>query len=440
MTKVKQNSIVNLVDFFSNEVRNYSIYACARAIPSGVDGLKPSQRKVLFGMEKKFNNQEVKVSIASAACMEISAYHHGSLDGVIVNMSQSFPGSNNMPLLTGIGQFGSRIGPEAAATRYIFTKLSPGYKKIFQPVDNSILEYNDDDGTPIEPKFYLPVLPMVLINGAEGMGTGFATSIMAHNPKSVLEAVKARLNGKVPKKLVPWYSGFNGSVTKVDGQVIISGNIEIVNTTTLKITELPIGTFCINYREHLNKMEDKGLIKNYDDNSSEDKTEFIIKATREYIAAATPESLLKDFRLINKSTENIVVWDEKGKIKRFDSVDDLLIWFVDYRLTRFTDRKNAILNALTADLNKFSDEAEFIKLYLANSTKWSKMQMVDIKASLGGKFKYVSLDNLFAIRIASLTADTIKRHLDEIARIGVLITELQAKTERQLYLEALPSL
>lgn len=431
---------VNIQEFFSNEVRGFSIYSCERAIPSGVDGLKTSMRKVLFGMERKFSNQEVKVSIASAACMEISCYHHGSLDSVIVNMAQSFPGSNNMPLLDGIGQFGSRIGPEAAASRYIFTKLSPGYKKIFQPVDNDILEYNEDDGTPIEPKFYLPVLPMVLINGAQGMGTGFATSIMAHNPKSVLDAVRAVLTGKTPKKLVPWYRGFNGKIEKIDDQVVISGLIEVVNTTTLKITELPIGTFCVGYREHLNRMEQRGLIKTYDDNSSEDRTEFIIKVSREYVASCTQESLLKDFKLINRNTENIVIWDEHGKIRRFNNVDDLLVWFVDYRLTRFSDRKNSILKSLTADLNRFSDEAKFVSLYLKNSARWSKMPMSEIRESLKDMFQHVSLDDLFAIRISKLTADMIQKLNDEILRISGLITEIQGKTERQLYLEALPTL
>lgn len=395
----------NITDFFANEVRGYSIYACQRTIPSGIDGIKISQRKVLFGMDKQFPTQEVKVSIAAAQIMAVSCYHHGSLEGVMINMAQSFPGSNNIPLLDGIGQFGSRLSPDAAASRYIFTKLSTACKQMFKSVDDNILNWEEDDGTKIEPTFYLPVLPMVLINGASGMGTGYATSIPCHNPKDLKDAVLAILNNKKPKQLIPWYRGFTGSITNDGNQTIISGVLEIVNTTQIVIKELPIGVYTIAYREVLNALEDKGLIKSYDDNSSEEKTEFVIKVSRETTALSMPE-LMKMFKLVSKDTPNLVVWNENGKIVRFDSTLDLLKWFVEYRLTKYEDRRLYMISAAEAERMALTEEMKFIKLYLKRSAIWSKTATKDIEQELiySGFFAPKALLN---IRISRLTADAI---------------------------------
>lgn len=433
-------SKVNIKDFFADEVRNYSIYACERAIPSGADGLKPSQRKVLFGMQKKFGNAEVKVSIASAGCMEISAYHHGSLDSVIVNMAQDFPGSNNMPLLDSIGQFGSRISPAASATRYIFTKVSNACKTVFHSVDDNILEWNTDDDVRVEPKYYLPILPMVLINGASGMGTGFSTSISAYDPKVIKEQILDILKNdkKHQKKLVPWYRGFTGMVEKDGDQTVITGKIEVVNTSTLKITELPVGTYTSSYRETLNKLEDKELIKSYEDNCSEEKTEFIIKVTRE-IAAKSIEDLLKTFKLVTRDTENLVVWDENSKIRRFNTADELLQWFVAFRLTKYEVRRLYMLHAAEEKKAVLTEEMKFIKLYLKRSAVWSKTKTADIEQELldGG---FTSPKDLLAIRISRLTADSITELEGKIADKEAEIARLNGTTATDLYVEDLNSL
>ena len=199
-------TVRDIKDFFSKEVRDYSIYSCMRAIPSGIDGMKTAHRKVLYGMAKEFPTQEVKVSICAATIQAVTAYHHGSLEAVVTGMAQNFVGSNNIPLLEGIGQFGSRITSTPAASRYIFAKLSQSAKQLFKPVDDNILEWLDDDGQKIEPKFYLPVLPLVLINGAEGMGTGFSTYIMGYKPDDLKKRTLEILNGSKKKTpLTPWY-------------------------------------------------------------------------------------------------------------------------------------------------------------------------------------------------------------------------------------------
>lgn len=433
-------AVMNLKEAFSTHVRDYSIYACERAIPSGVDGVKPSQRKVLYGMTKEFPTQEVKVSICAATIQAVTAYHHGSLEAVVTGMAQNFVGSNNIPLLEGIGQFGSRITPIPAASRYIFAKLSQQAKQLFRPVDDNILEWLDDDGQKIEPKFYLPVLPLVLINGAEGMGTGFSTYIMGYKPDDLKKRTLEILNSSKKKTpLTPWYRGFNGTISKnLEGQTVTTGKLEVVNTTTIKITELPIGMFTMKYRDHLNAMEDKDLIKSYDDNSNEQKIEFIVRVTREF-SAKSAEDLIKAFKLQNRNSETITVWDEKGKIRRFDTAEELLDWFVAYRLTRYEDRRLYMIQSATDRAAWLEEQMKFIKLYLNRSTEWSKIGTEHIKVELVS-LGFTRIDDLLAIRIARLTGDSIVDLSEKIKLEHTEIARLNTVTAKDLYLEDLNSL
>jgi len=405
---------IKLNDLFSTDIRDYSIYACHRAIPSGVDGLKPSQRKVLFGMKKLYPSYstEVKVSIASASIMGVSAYHHGALDEVIVGMAQSFPGTNNIPLLDGIGQFGNRISPKAAASRYIFTRNSKLSKALFNDSDEQILNWLTDDGMAIEPQFYLPLLPIVLINGAQGMGTGYSTNILQYSPKQIRDAMIATLAGKKAKPLVPWFSGFTGTISSGEGaQWIIEGKYEIVNTTTIKITELPIGVYTLKYRDVLNALEDKGMIKTYDDNSTDEGIEFIVTVPRE-TTKLSHDQLMKAFKLTARSTENIVVWNPEGKIQTFESADALLVWFTEYRLSRITDRIHWVISDLEVQLAWVVEQIKFIKHYISRAKAWADMTTDEIKLELEGK-GFTQIDRLLDIRIARLNADNINKLMAE---------------------------
>jgi DNA topoisomerase-2 len=431
---------MNIKDFFGTAVRDYSIYACERAIPSGCDGLKPSQRKVLYGMTKEFPTQEVKVSICAATIQAVTAYHHGSLEAVVTGMAQNFVGSNNVPLLEGIGQFGSRITSTPAASRYIFAKLSQQAKQLFRSVDDNILEWLDDDGQKIEPKFYLPVLPLVLINGAEGMGTGFSTYIMGYKPDDLKKRTLEILNGSKKKtSLTPWYRGFSGTISKnLEGQTVTTGKLEVVNTTTIKITELPIGMFTMKYRDHLNSMEDKDLIKSYDDNSNEQKIEFIVKVSREF-SAKSEEELIKAFKLQNRNSETITVWDEKEKIRRFDSAEDLLEWFVAFRLIKYEDRRVYMISAAEERVKKMTEQMRFIRLYLKRSSVWSKTKIDLIRQELTDEL-FESIDELLAIRVSRLTGDAIEELEQKIKNELDTITALKNTSAKDLYVEDLNSL
>lgn len=431
---------VTIKEIINNDVREFSIYNCERSIPSGVDGLKTSQRKVIFGMMKKFPTQEAKVSIVSAGVMEISAYHHGSLDGVIVNMAQNFPGANNLPYLEAIGQFGSRISPDAAASRYIFTKLTKNFRQLFKSDDDPILEYLDDDGQSIEPRFYLPVLPAILINGAEGMGTGFACSIMAYNPDELKSYIQKKLTNKkkISGRLTPWYRGFNGTIERNGDQVLCKGVIEIVNTTTIKIKELPIGSYTIKYRDVLNVLEDKNLIKSYVDNSTEESTEFVVTVPRETTKKSIDE-LLKTFKLITRTTENLTVWKENGTIKRFDTAEDLIDWFVQYRLTRYEDRRLYLIKFQEEQKSWFEEQMKFIQLYLKRSKVWSGMTDQSVVEELINN-GLNRTDELLSIRVRRLTGDAIDDLKKKIEQAADEIDRLNSLNATDLYLNDLTQL
>lgn len=429
-----------VTDIFRDDVREFSIYNCERSLPSGVDGFKTSQRKVIYGMLKKFRDQEVKVSIASAGIMEVSCYHHGDLSGVIVNMAQDFPGANNLTYIDPIGQFGSRIGPDASAARYIFTRLNDNFRRVFKKEDEAILNYLEDDGVVIEPDYYLPVIPNVLVNGARGMGTGFSCTILNYNPEDIRRQCTVQLsNPKKREKLIPWYRGYTGTITKDNDQVVFTGSIQVVNATTLKITELPIGTYTKDYRSVLNTLEDRGDIKSYDDNSTEQKTEFVIKCTRDFVATKTQEELIKIFKLASKETENVTVWLDNGKLKKFTSVDDLLTWFVDFRVGKYEQRRQVLIAQIQNDLAVAEEKIRFINYYIANAGWFSKTKKSDIEIELT-RLGYRHIESLLSIRVYNLTADQIERLENEIEQLNADLVRYQTTTAQEMYLQELKDL
>ena len=426
----------NIKDLFSTDVRSFSIYDCQRSLPSGIDGMKPAMRKIVFGMMKEFPNKEVKVSIAASAIQSVSAYHHGSLEGTVVNMAQSFPGSNNVPYLDDIGQFGSRISPAASASRYIFTKLSDSFRKIFLKNDDAILNYLEDDGMSIEPDYYLPIIPAVLLNGSDGMGTGFACRILSYNPLDLIASCEEVVKkGSLKDDLIPWYRGFTGTIDKNLQQTVFTGVYTIENTTTMKISELPIGSFTQKYREVLNDLEDKNIVKSYIDNSSEEKTEFIVTCPRDTLRK-THEELLKTFKLVSRDTENFTVWNESGKLRKFESAKELVEWFVNFRLTKYEQRRLKLIEESQTRLDVMHERATFINYYLEHSDWFSKTNKVDIVARLQ-TVGFSNIDDLLSIRVYNLTSDQIDELHSKIEVEKETLESLKQTTAKQLYLKDL---
>ncbi|KAL5986279.1 DNA topoisomerase 2 [Asimina triloba] len=259
----QKEKLIKYKNFVNKELILFSVADLQRSIPSMVDGLKPGQRKILFSSFKKNFVKEAKVAQFSGYVSEHSAYHHGeqSLATTIIGMAQNFIGSNNINLLQPLGQFGTRHqgGKDHASARYIYTCLSPLTRYLFPKDDDVILDYLSEDGQSIEPSWYMPIIPMVLVNGSEGIGTGWSSYIPNYNPRELVENVKCLLNGELMKPMDPWYKGFKGLIEKSatkDGasNYTVSGLIEEVDDTTLRITELPIRRWTEDYKEFLESM------------------------------------------------------------------------------------------------------------------------------------------------------------------------------------------
>lgn len=241
-----------------------------RSIPSAIDGFKPTQRKILFCALKRKLKSDIKVAQLAGYISEHAAYHHGevSLEGAIVGMAQDYVGANNMKLLVPSGQFGTRLegGKDAAASRYIYTRLNnPLTRATFHPHDDPLLEYQNEEGKWIEPKVYIPVIPMVLVNGAAGIGTGWSTFMPNHNPRDVIDNCRRYIKKFVEKKegaedlklLRPWYRGFTGEITGKEGGKrfetwgVVEDSAEAGEEDVAVITELPISKWTQQYKEQL---------------------------------------------------------------------------------------------------------------------------------------------------------------------------------------------
>ena len=297
-------------EFINRELVAYSRYDLHRMIPHIMDGLKPSQRKVLFSCFKKRLTKDIKVAQLSGYISEHAAYHHGemSLQTTIVNMAQDFVGSNNIALLFPSGQFGTRLagGNDAASARYIFTRLQSYTRKIFHPDDDPILDYLDEEGQRIEPKHYIPVIPLVLVNGGEGIGTGWSTYIPNYNPRDIINQVRKFLAAgeKGIKDVVPWYRGYKGGIqVNSEGKVgsyDTWGVIEKKDSTTVEIMELPIKMWTQKYKEKLQNWlpaaaDDKAKIKDFREYHTETSVHFIITMSEDQMEVAESIGFLDYF-------------------------------------------------------------------------------------------------------------------------------------------------
>ena len=433
-TNMKTTANVRVRDFFENDFKQFSVYDNERSIPRLSDGLKTSQRKCLFALVKRGENAaEIKVQQAGSYVAQVSDYHHGegSLMSTLVGLAQNFAGSNNVNLLAPNGQFGSRLSPEAAAPRYIFTELTSAFRRLFKKDDDHILKHFDSDGMQIEPETYMPILPMVLVNGGSGTGTGFACSIMSYHPLQLRDNIQLRLQNKEAAPLVPWYNGFNGTVDRVEKQTVIKGKFEIVNSVTIRVTELPIGTYLDDYIAQLIKLEDAGFIRSWEDSSTEKQFDFLLSVPRSTTALPEDE-LMQKLKLISRDTENLTLWDVNGKMRKFDTVQDMIDRFIEWRLERYEERRIKLIDINEKELVWLNEKLRFILFYLANTDKFKnsgKKILIDLLEAE----KFTDPSRLLSMSIWSLTHDEIKKLEKEIIAVENELKRLKKLTPKAMY-------
>ena len=418
---------VPIKNLINKELVLFSIGDNVRSIPSLVDGLKPGQRKVLFACFKKNLKDEIKVAQLAGYVSEHTAYHHGehSLQETIINMAQDYVGANNMNLLKPCGQFGTRLmgGKDSSSPRYIFTKFSDYKKQLFNEQDFPLLEYLDDDGQSIEPKYYVPTLPLILINGTEGIGTGFSTKIPSFNPddlKFCLEKLVDDPDYELPE-LTPWYRGFEGHIEKVDKNKWVSYGKYIITDNNIKITELPIGEWTENYKQFLEKMEADDRIITFKNNSGDTTVDFDIKIKKETLQQWEYEgSLEKNLKLTsNINATNMHVFNEKGQLQKMNSAEDILLSFFRIRNKYHILRKNYLIDKISKELKILEAKVKFVRSIVNDELIVFKRKKADITKDMK-KMNFMenpNYDYLLNMPIHTFTEETIdkleKEHLNK---------------------------
>ena len=434
-------------DFINKELIHFSHEDIKRSIPSMVDGLKPSQRKILYGtiLRKLFTKQsEIKVSQLTGFISDKTSYHHGeqSLNMAIINMAQRFVGSNNINILMPSGQFGTRLtGKDAASPRYLFTYLNPIIRMIYREEDDPILKYMEDDGTPIEPEYYLPILPMILVNGAEGIGTGFSTYVLPYNPLDLIENIKCMMEDKPLKELRPYFQGFKGKITQDDKTYSFQGNYDFTGSELI-ITELPPGVWTSVYKEFLTDLEEKKEILKLNVANTDEDVYFKIGLDCSKSDDLSEKELVQKFKLNKKiSISNMHLYDKDDKIKKYGNVNDILREFYQVRLDAYTVRKNYYLDKYQKELDALKWKMKFIEDVLEDRIIINRKKRDEIIDQLIKK-KYPQQNNdkydyLLSMPIHSFTYEKIEDLKEKINNKEEEINLLESKSEKEIWSDEL---
>ena len=461
--------MISYEEFINKELIHFSKYDCDRSIPNLMDGLKISLRKILYSAFKKRLTSEIKVAQFSGYISEQSCYHHGeeSLNKAIVGMAQNFIGSNNINLLFPSGQFGSRIkgGQDASSPRYIFTRLERIARILFPEQDDAILKYLNDDGTPVEPRFYVPIIPMVLVNGSKGIGTGFSTEILCYNPKNIIAYLKNKLCGTKDKiEFLPYYEGFTGEIEKItDTKFLFKGKYEKMDTDKIKVTELPVGYWTEDFKELLNELQNDSdkdkdgkkvasIVKDVFENYTDTTVEFIISFSKGKLQELESvkcdngsnglEKLLKLYS--TSSTTNMNLFTSEDKLKKYDSVEEIIDDYFDIRLEYYEDRKDFMIESLEKELMILSNKAKYIQELLDGTIDLRKKKKQEIIDMIKGK-EYDAIESdeefkyLVKMPMDSVSEENVEKLLkehhakqDELERINSTTIETMWLSELEI--------
>lgn len=442
-----KDKIIPYKDFVNKELIHFSINDLMRSIPSICDGLKPSQRKVLYTALKINLNNETKVIQLSGEVMKHAAYHHGdmSLTGTIVGMAQNYVGSNNINLLTPVGMFGTRLlgGKDHASPRYISTYVNPSAKVIFNKDDQALLEYLDDDGIRIEPKWFIPILPMVLVNGAEGIGTGYSTFIPCYNPVDIMKNIERLMDDKPMEKMSPWYKDFKGRIEeKEKGSYISYGLYEIINDKKIRITELPIGKWTNDYKEFLDSDSMDKLLKDCYNYSTEDKVNFVLEFSdknklKELIETGEIYNVLKLTKSF--SINNMHLFNKDGVIKKYNDPLDIIEEFYRLRMEYYEKRREYQLKQIQNELILTSNRIRFLNDIMEERIVVFKRKRSDIENDLFNR-SYPKLGEIPSYKyltdmpIYTFTEEKLKELKDLKEKYELEYEELEETLEEDMWL------
>ena len=465
-----QGNIVNMEisSFINNELIKFSHADCKRSIPSLFDGLKESQRKILYAVKKRkltYNKQSLKVAQLGGYVAEHTNYHHGeqNLYDTIIKLANEFPGTNNIPLLYRDGAFGTRLSwaRDAASPRYIFTKMEPLTPLLFREEDDVLLDYVVDDGDIVEPKFYVPIIPMVLVNGALGIGSGWSTSIPCFNPLDIIDCIKIWLendgeilitnqdngsNFSMIPDLTPWYRGFTGKIELQDSKFVSYGIIEKDKSKT-KVTELPIGMCTDKFKEMCEDWMTDKKIKNMKNNSSYNKVDFTITESEDGFSCNLDNLKLYSYLHVT----NMVLFNDREQLKKYN-IEQIIDDFCKMRYALYTKRKNYIIQNLEKELKFISNKARFVQEIIdkkLNIMNVSEDKIVRELETLGyaKDFKNDEDDDttsnkhgyeyLLRLQVRTFTSDKVKQLKEENQSLDTKLKTIKKTTEKQMWINDL---
>ena len=444
---------VSLSQFVHQELKHFSESDVRRSIPSSIDGLKTSQRKILFGcfLKAGLATNEMKVAQLCGYIADKSCYHHGevSLSSAITGMAQDFVGSNNISLLLPKGQLGSRLqgGKDAASPRYTFVQLNPITGLIYRREDAPILEYTEDDGVQTEPVHYVPVIPMSLVNGQEGIGSGFSTSVPAFNPLDLVDNVKRRLAAQEAAVVAPWYNGFRGTIERgVDSNFVTVGRYDVRRCSVdggavVHITDLPIGTWTTGYKLFLDGLVEKKVVASYTERCTDVDVDISVELLQGDRRQDDVPSLLKLRSTLR--TSNMHLYAASNRIRRFASVSEIEEEHFRERYRAYVLRKKHMLKVLGHDLRLLASKARFIEMKLAGNVVIDNVAFDQVIRNLEkvglpklGKtvddaettYEYVTGLNMFDV-----TSERVKRLRKEVESKTVKLRQLENTTVEQMW-------
>jgi len=458
-------------DFVNKDLIHYSNRDLERSINHVCDGLKESTRKILFaGFKRRLFSKEMKVAQFGAYTAEVSAYHHGenSLMEAVIGMAQNYVGSNNINLFVPNGQFGTRLkgGDDHSAPRYIFTKLSDLAQVIFNEADSNVLEYNYDDGKEIEPKYYIGVIPMVLVNGAIGIGTGFSTNLPCYNPIDIINVCRniantitddiqeIELENKINEieidDLIPWFNNFKGKILKNEkGSYESHGVYSWIKDDVIEITELPIGTWTDDYKDFLIKciVNNNPVLKDFESHYTDISVKFILKLYPG-VRQGIESNFDTEFKLVstkNLNINNIHLYSEKGAIKKYANTGEIFKDFAKVRIIKYRKRKENQLERLRKEYIIVSAKVRFICEYIQGIIILIGKKITEVEKQLN-ELNYPNIENeneepnydyLTDMPLKTLTNEKKLALEKQEHSIKMKIEELEAKTISSIWLDEL---
>jgi|GEM_PF-1009241 len=480
-------------DFINKRLKVFSLEDCHRSIPNLCDGLKPSQRKIIYTvLRHNISKKSFKVDQLVGKVTAETAYHHGekSLAGAIVNLAQNYVGSNNINLLYPDGNFGTRLqnGKDSSATRYIFTKMETILPKIFRKEDFPLYRYTEDDDIIVEPTFFSTIIPMILVNGSEGIGTGFSTNIPPYNPLDLVNRIRKMINGTVnfDQDLIPWYRGFRGSIRKIAGKnsYQCKGRYSI-GSNSISILELPIGLAFDQYKIYLESLEkpiekvtknkkdkDTKLSNNFiflhklvktisvDASTCTAQVFFIPGGLNQLLAKGVPY-IEKQFKLTSSiSINNLTAFNEKNEIKQYNSAQSILDAFFKVRLDFYFKRQKWLIDDYTLQISKLNAKYRFVCEIMDEKIiikRKKRHEIIDILQQNnyptfdGDKNNYLPDDNLpfqdeqsspsdgnynylLSMRIYSFSQEMLEKLKKDIVRHQDMLDLIKKQTPQDLWL------